>query len=323
MKNNNNNIFGLRVCVIEYDHVIVVNNTTEFGDQIYNQASGLIQDHILISGKRTRNWNGRLSSNGYIINNDGIMENVETSVREIERDWINDSSNIFEPLTKQTGWYNVGYIKPSYMVNSYVNDISAYEFEKGRRKNKGTIESLKAISRNKNIFGTEFNGDIYEEWMVRLGDYGDIKERESLQFEIFQKEITSDRQQFSFNKTYTPRINNNLINYHENGIGYISGNFEKPFSTFSIVNDGLITSVENQQEFLADIGLPSLNDIDFIIENESDIGNIYNPVLPYAMIPNWSNDASYIRGDRVRYEGSVYSLNIDFIGRNIPDDNRS
>ena len=320
LKTNVNNIFGIKICIVEYEHVVIINNVTSFGDKIYDQASGLIHDHVNLFGKRTRDWKGRLTSNGYLINDSGIIHNVETSIREVERDWINDSTNVLEPMTKQTAWYNVGYIKPSYMTNSYVNDISSYEFEKGRRKNKGNIDTLKAIARNKNIFGSEFNGNVYEEWMVRLGDYGDLRERESLQFEIFQKEITSDKQQFSFSKTHKPRIKNHIINYHENGLGFISGNFKKPFNTYEIINDDLISSIEDQQEFLPDIGLPLLNDVDFIIEDETRLNDIYNPVEPYALIQNWNNQASYIRGDNVRYKGSVYTLNRDSIGRNVISD---
>jgi len=111
------------------------------------------------------------------------------------------------------------------MTNTFIGDKAAYQFEKGARKYKGTAEAIAAMTRNKNIFGTGFDHELYEEWMVRLGDYGDVSERNPLQFVVNVNKIKSDPQHFRFNANFVSDKSDDLIiDLHKGSPDSISGN---------------------------------------------------------------------------------------------------
>lgn len=56
------------------EHGIVFNNETLFGDKIYNLITGLRQNRISVRGVKTAEWNGTMTTPGFIYNQDNIKE---------------------------------------------------------------------------------------------------------------------------------------------------------------------------------------------------------------------------------------------------------
>ena len=313
MKSDVNRIFGVGIRVIEYEHIIALDNVTRFNDPIYQPALGLGQNRVRLVGERTRNWNGRFEAPGYLVRNNGLILNMESSVHELESEWVSAESKSLERLTRQTIGYNVGYSKPTYMTNLFIGDKSSYRFEKGARKYKGTAAAIKAMTHNKNIFGSEFTHEIYEEWMVRLGEYGDVSESRPLQFAIGPDQIKTDPQHFRFSKEFVSDKSEDLIiDLHTGANNAVSGNYDSPFAIYDVLRldsaSTRIQDLEQYQTFTRDAGLPLVTEIDYFLGSIDDIGDIYDPTQPYALIPNWSGTTSYVQEDQVRRFGKVYSL---------------
>jgi hypothetical protein len=317
MADQSDRIYGIGVRVIEFEHIITLQNNTTFNDPIYQPEIGVGQKRVHLIGERTRNWNGRVEAPGYIVQDRGLVLNIESSVRELEQDWVSAESKALERLTRQTIGYNVGYSKPTYMTNMFISDKSAYNFEKGQRKYKGTSAAISAMARNKNIFGTSFNHELYEEWMVRLGDYGDVSERNPLQFAVDPNKIKTDPQHFRFNDTFvSDRQEDLIVDLHKGASDAISGNFSTPFDVFDVLrlDNTSIQTLNKYQTFTRDAGLPIVNEIDYFLGSIDDIGDIYDPTQKYALIPNWSETTAYIQGDMVRRFGKVHTLAIATTG---------
>lgn len=317
LKSGADRIFGLGVKVIEFEHIIVVDNNSVFNDLFYQPEIGIGQNRLRVVGEKTRNWNGRIEAPGYLVKNNGLILNMESSVRELEQDWVSAESKALERLTRQTIGFNVGYSKPTYMTNTFIGDRSAYKFEKGRRKYKGTASAIEAMTRSKNIFGQEFEHNLYEEWMVRLGDYGDVSERNSLEFAVDNNKIKGDPQIFRFNNEFvSDKVDDLIIDLHKSSADAISGNYDNPFAEYPIlrIDNTSIEDLEDYQNFNRDAGLPLVTEIDYFLGSIDDIGDIYDPTADYAMIPNWSETSSYVQGDLVRYFGGVYRLRVESTG---------
>ncbi len=60
--------------VSNFEHGIVFDNTTLFGDVIYNLVTGLRQVRIVVRGTKTAEWNGTIDAQGFILNQDNIVE---------------------------------------------------------------------------------------------------------------------------------------------------------------------------------------------------------------------------------------------------------
>lgn len=319
-KLGDDSIYGIGIKVIDFEHMIVLQNSTDFNDVVYDPITGLGQNRIRLVGERTRNWNGRIEAPGYLVKETGIILNMESAVREVESDWINSESKTLERLTRRTMGFNVGYNKPTYLQDTFIADVSAYRFEKGERKYKGTESALEAISRSKNIFGAEFEHEMYEDWMVRLGDFGDKTERNPLQFELVSDKIKSDPQHFRFNEAFVSDAESDLIiDLHEGAPEAVSGNFNMPFTRRDVLrlDETSIAVVNNYQEFAKSAGLPLVDEIDYFIGSIDDIDSVYDPTADYAMIPSWNEASVYLRGDQVRYQGEVWQLTKESTGLNL------
>lgn len=60
--------------ISNFEHGIVFDNITVFGDRIYNLITGLRQDRIVLRGRKTAEWNGTIDAQGFILNQDNIKE---------------------------------------------------------------------------------------------------------------------------------------------------------------------------------------------------------------------------------------------------------
>lgn len=317
VKSGTDRLYGIGLQVVEYEHVIVIDNTTEFNDRLYQPEIGIGQHRIKLVGERTRNWNGRVEAPGYLVQDRGLSVNIESSIRELETEWVTAESKAFERLTRQTIGFNVGFAKPAYMTNLFVGDKSSYQFEKGQRKYKGTATAIQAMTRNKNIFGTEFGHELYEEWMVRLGDFGDKTERDPLQITIDTNKIKTEPQTFRFNDVFVVDSPDDLItDIHKGDADAISGDFGSPFAVYDVLphDNTSIEVLENYQDFTRDAGLPIVDEIDYFLGTIDNIGDVYDPSEDYALIPNWSATVAYVQGDRVRRNGTVNTLAITSTG---------
>jgi len=60
--------------ISNFEHGIVFNNVTLFNDVLYNLVTGLRQNRILSRGTKTADWNGTIDAQGFILNQDNIVE---------------------------------------------------------------------------------------------------------------------------------------------------------------------------------------------------------------------------------------------------------
>jgi hypothetical protein len=317
LKTAQDRIYGLGVQVVELEHIIAIHKTTEFNDVIYNPAKGIAQKRVRFNGEMTRNWNGRLEAPGYLIRDTGLLLNMESTVREVERDWINAETKKLERLSRQTMGYNVGYAQPTYLKDTFVDGTASYRFEQGERKYKGTKFAFDAMSRNKNIFGKEFGQQLYEDWMVRLGDFGDMTEVEPLQFEINPDLIKGDPQQFRFSLAFvSDNLGDSVIDLYAGGPLAVSGDYQQPFDQHSFLplNNDKISISNEFQHFNKDAGLPLVTEIDYFVRSVDDIGSVYDVNADYAQIRNWNNVTAYTKGDVVRLGSRVYQLSAESTG---------
>ena len=60
--------------ISNFEHGIVFDNITLFNDTIYNLITGLRQTRINVRGAKTAEWNGTVDAQGFILNQDNILE---------------------------------------------------------------------------------------------------------------------------------------------------------------------------------------------------------------------------------------------------------
>ena len=303
-------ILGLRVNIVEYEHIMAFMNITQFNDLVYDPTLGISQARIKLVGERTQNWNGKMEAPGYLVRQSGIITNIESSVREIENDNINSESKTLARDTRATARFNTGYVEPTYLTNTFVEDNAAYNFGKAARQYKGTPMGISAMMRNINIFGVLPEHNIGEDWMIRLGEYGDISKRQPIEVQLDFDLIKSSPQPLRFNTfNVYDNLDDRIIDITPFSKTLVTGNVSD--QTFDMLpfndNDNIETSYLFK-DHSKNANLPLLEEADFYIKSIDDIYGTYDDEAGYANILPWTPTVSYDKGDLVRKDGKVYKL---------------
>jgi len=71
---NDLGIYGAGIYLVQKEHVLVIDNTSQFNDVIYNLETGYRQEKIKVAGYKTINWNGSFDAPGFIYDQATIKE---------------------------------------------------------------------------------------------------------------------------------------------------------------------------------------------------------------------------------------------------------
>ncbi len=72
--NQGDSLSFLTANLTSIEHVVVFDNETIFNDVVYNLSTGLRQQRIYVKGAKTAQWNGTMTADGFILNQDNIKE---------------------------------------------------------------------------------------------------------------------------------------------------------------------------------------------------------------------------------------------------------
>lgn len=137
--------------ISNFEHGIVFDNTTVFNDKIYNLITGLRQNRILAKGVKTAEWNGTVTTSGFILNQDNIQE------------WITGSSYTKGQIVKFKNkyWTALKKIEPSNVFEELNWKETDYnEIQKGLLPNSSTRSYESAIYYDVNQANLESDADL-------------------------------------------------------------------------------------------------------------------------------------------------------------------
>ena len=66
--------------VVEYEHIALLNDKTTFGVIVHDDVKNIIQEKIAFRGLITDAWDGNKRAPGYLVFDDKIVENFDSSV---------------------------------------------------------------------------------------------------------------------------------------------------------------------------------------------------------------------------------------------------
>jgi hypothetical protein len=191
-------IYGVVLYTKEIEHAFVVDNTTQFNDVIFNPQFNQGHSRFKIKATRTAGWDGRFLSEGFIIGDDSLKPNLDNMAESLGR--YHELG--FIPVEKQL--YEAsravfGFEKKDYLTELDIVDDQQYDFYAGMLQSKGTSGSLSristvvpALSRSPS---SAFN--IYDEWALRVGDFGDVNQDQSVELKLDKGDIVQDPQLFT------------------------------------------------------------------------------------------------------------------------------
>jgi hypothetical protein len=162
-------------------------------------------------------------------------------------DFYNLTEDNFDSGQQKIAQHLIGYQKRQYLNNIIQDDISEFQFYQGMIREKGTQNSLNKLF---DVLSADNKESItfFEEWAIRVGQYGASEAFEAVEFVVTQPDITKNSQGFYL--TLQPERSTNFnLNISANSV-YLKpqGYDAKPFPTNN-----------NQKSFLRSAGYVQAN----------------------------------------------------------------
>lgn len=189
-------IMLIRLNVCEYEHAVVFDNTTIFGDVMYIPELGLHQQRLRVYGNITDGWNGRLEAPGFMIVDNDTIPNFEKLVNDFKHYYDSENPTSSVDLNNLAR-HVIGYQSRDYLRRLIVNERNQVEFYKGYIKEKGTVQSFdKVLRTSKNLRTPDYK--VIEEWAFKVGEYGDVANDQRLEFLLHNSELKQEPQNVIF-----------------------------------------------------------------------------------------------------------------------------
>lgn len=259
---NNIGIYCLRLKIVEYEHVIIFDNITKFNDLIYDNLIDARQPRIRISIDKTVDWNGRPFANGFIIRENDIVENFETTVEDFN-DFYNfdDDFQVSRQSIDDVSKHLIGYQDRTYSDNVFVDEKTKYEYYKGFIRNKGTKKSFDNILRS-TVVSRSMDFTMAEEWAFLIGEYGNTDRKSRIEIQTIKTDFKTNPQIIQFTDEPTDSPDDNIISITQNDSRWVLKNHNN-----TTINQFDYLNGQTAKRPLPNAGYPLLTEVNNSIVN--------------------------------------------------------
>ena len=285
----NESIISVETAVTTFEHLLVINNITQFNETIFNDITSERHSRLQLRGQRTRNWKGTTQAPGYLVTGNTIIQNFDTLVEDIQDFYNFDVSKFNTDITKAENYT---------MSNSYARDWvqtlglpanTVSQFYKGIIKHKGSKTAIDRIDRTNLVNEGRSKVSMAEEWMLASGHYGDTTRTKATEIKI---------------DTTTLHDKYNVIDLASGSIEFVNNEAIPVFSTSSFSDSPALLTAG---EVLA-------TEYDYVAKNLNEMVDVFDSTKAYANVRTWTSSTSYKRNDLVRYKGGLWKCSVPSIG---------
>ncbi|AMM43801.1 virion structural protein [Pectobacterium phage vB_PcaM_CBB] len=246
----------IRVSVVAYEHAVIFDDKTIFGNNIYVPKYGVIHEMLKMYGYVTGSWNGRLEAPGFIILEAGTMPDFEKLVDDFQHYYDNDNP-VDNVTLRNLARHLIGFQTRDYISQMITSDTSQIDFYKGFIRDKGTNQVFERVLRVSKSYNTD-NYKALQEWAFKIGEYGNIYGKKHLQFQLINNEFAQEPQLFTFDQNATSDSSeNNIVYYGTQGID--SRWITRPKGQFAFP----MRSGKSERIHLPDIGPVTLDEVSY------------------------------------------------------------
>ena len=306
--------------LIQYEHVLIFDNSTVFKDVIYQPEIGNRQYRLRLTGYKTGDWTGQLTAPGYIYNSSiveewqpntsyqlgtliqyknnyyyaldavptatdfnfvywkivdkaqiktGLLPNLSNNANKFR--YIYDIDKIGRDVNFQH-YSNglIGFRERTFLSQLGIEVPAQVRFYQGYIKQKGTKNAITALTSGQ-FDNIQSDVTFYEEWALRLGEYGSTQSNQYLEVTLDEQKFTNDPGAFVLQELDVPDVSG-VINFNPRTIYRTS---ETKY-TANILLPRADSAPRIGDNITA--GYPSLSDIDGTIYDILDYQNHYSMV---------------------------------------------
>lgn len=183
-------IYYLQVNTSETEHILIYDNITSFNDVIYSPLLRARQERLRFNGFRSNKWYGKMEAPGYLILDNQLVPNYDTIVESM-RYFYDPNITIDNSSLEDLGRHLIGFDSKDYFDNMRMTPDVQYLFYKGVIKQKGTEQAFTKLFRSESVQSNEII-KVYEEWALKLGDFGNTIEQVSTEIKLTPEQNTGE-----------------------------------------------------------------------------------------------------------------------------------
>ena len=286
-----NSMASIGTAMVTHEHALLLNNSTQFNEIVFDDVTNIRQQRLKLIGQRTRNWTGAKQAPGFLVRENTIIQNFDSTVEEISNLYDFNVEKFNKQITKAENLM-LNSVSRDWITKLNLSDTAISKFFQGVIKAKGTKSVIQRVGRSKIINDGNSTIGIDEEFMFRQSNFGDTLINKSTEIEITPSDVTVNPSVIDFSSPDIVFVNK------ANSQVFESLSYEQNKTTLLTAGDLLDTEADN------------------VIFNIDQLETLFDETSGYANIDTWSNTSSYRFGDNVRLNGKLQSCNVDYIGFN-------
>jgi hypothetical protein len=194
-------IYYLRISAKETEHILTFDNTTSFNDIIYDPLLNVRQSRLEFTGVRTLGWFGKLEAGGYLVENSSLMQNFD-NIAESIRYYYDSDRPLDNPEIDGGARHLIGYENREFLDQLSVSDDVQFNFYQGFIRQKGTANAINKLLRSDEIQDKDAIS-FFEEWSLKMGEYGGVAENLSIEFVSLFDDIRSEPQVYRLDHVHS------------------------------------------------------------------------------------------------------------------------
>ena len=307
------NFGSVTSAILDYEHIVLLNNASNFGNvTIFDPVKNVRYNRLFVTGQITSDWNGERRADGYLVFDDHVVQNFDSSVSAID-DYYRTDVTEFNPALTKTKDLTIGNISRDWMVSLGLSKNTITNFYQGLIKNSGTASAGSKIGRSSVLdHGTTVVTGA-EQYMFNHSYLGEDKLNKHIEIQLSQTDLNSNPQIIKFSELEAGESSENILVYAPGDSRIVfAGN--PAFETIALADSSI--SLLTAGEALA-------TETDYYITNLDQMATVFEDVADYATIPTWDSMTSYKFGDIVRHVGApagLYKCSVDYTGLLVVND---
>jgi len=240
-----------------------VGDTVEYQGKFYVATA----NHNSTATFKTVNWKYKIEKPA-----PQLIPNFDYKISQFN-DFYNLESNNFDDSQQQLAQRLIGYQSRDYLENLFVNDVSQYKFYQGYIREKGTQNAIDKILKAQ-YEGEDINLELYPEWMIRTGRFGNTDSVENIQITLKDNEVYSNPQSVELfdttneTKEFTRSLSVSKDQMYYKPVEYTAST---TFSRLDYTKEGV--DREHAQVYKT-AGYPQLTQVQHTAFNITDISNL-------------------------------------------------
>lgn len=298
-KDKNRPVYGIKLTFSYYETVVHLDSTSVFDDIYFLPEQSTTKRSFIVGGKKTQNWTGAYFVPGYVFagTDNNIIPNMDT-MAEQGRNLLDVESVVIDPTVVEASRDQFGLSRNNELRQLFLQESDEVLFKNAITYNKGTknvftsLEPLTHKDQSKTI--------PYEEYMVRLGEFGNTANIDYYEFELLSDDLKRDpnvAQIVKFIDTNETATNDKILYVKDNSPRWVYKPQNKTlrFNTYSSSYTALKTS-----------GPVLPGDTNYTVESLTEVRNLFSGYIDLWTIPHYDATLSYKTNDCVRFDGKLF-----------------